>query len=98
MARGVARLNDATLGDCAVHGPGIRGKIITASGDTVCNNRGVARLNDTVLADCGHRAQIISGSPTQKTNNRLTARLNDKVGRSPYTARIITASGDTTCN
>lgn len=95
MSRGTARLNDQTLGDCAIHGPNIGGKIITASSDTKVNNRGVARLNDTVLADCGHTATIITGSGTVKVNNRLHARLNDAVGNSPYTAKIITASGDT---
>jgi uncharacterized Zn-binding protein involved in type VI secretion len=95
MPRGAARLNDLTLGDCAIHGPNIKGKIITASSNTIVNNRGVARLNDTVQADCGHTAKIVTGSGTVNVNNRPYARLNDEVGNSPYTAKIITASSDT---
>jgi len=100
MARGVARLNDRTTGTCFAHDPplGVGGKIITASGDTKANGRGVARLNDIVRADCGHQSKIISASGTQKTNNRPTARLNDSVGKGPYVAKIITASGDTNVN
>jgi uncharacterized Zn-binding protein involved in type VI secretion len=74
------------------------GRIITASGNTKANNRGIARLNDIVLTDCGHTSKIITGSPNHKTNNRPTARLNDSIGAGPYSARIITASGDTSVN
>ena len=102
MARGVARLNDRTLGTCSHPShppiPNMGGKIITASGDTKANRRGIARLNDVVLTDCGHRSKIITASGNHKTNGRPTARLNDAVGRGPYSARIITASGDTNVN
>jgi uncharacterized Zn-binding protein involved in type VI secretion len=98
-SRGVARLNDRTIGTCSHPShppiPNMGGKIITASSDTKANRRGIARLNDVVLTDCGHRSKIISGSGTTKTNNRPTARLNDAVGQGPYRATIITASGDT---
>lgn len=94
--RGIARLNDKTLGDCAVHGPNIRGRIISGSGDVSVNGRSTARLGDKVLADCGHISDIITSGVTEDTNNKGgTARLNDKVGNSPYTARIITASTNT---
>lgn len=102
MARGVARLNDRTVGTCTHPShpplPNMGGKIITASGDTKANNRGIARLNDVVLTDCGHRSNIITGSGNHKTNGRPTARLNDSIGNGPYRARIITASGDTNVN
>lgn len=97
--RGVARLADLTDGVCyhPVHlvPLPIGGKIITASGDTIDNNRPVARLGDTVLADCGHTSIIITAAPTVTTNSRGTARLNDLVGSGPYIARIITASTNT---
>jgi uncharacterized Zn-binding protein involved in type VI secretion len=102
MARGVARLNDRTTGTCSHPSHPvpitIGGKIITASGDTKANRRGIARLNDVVLTDCGHRSKIITASGDHKTNGRPTARLNDAVGKGPYSARIITASGDTNVN
>lgn len=102
MARGVARLRDRTTGTCSHPSHPvpitIGGKIITASGDTSANGRGVARLRDIVLTDCGHRSKIITASGTNKTNGRPTARLNDRVGDGPYSARIITASGDTNVN
>jgi uncharacterized Zn-binding protein involved in type VI secretion len=95
MSRGVARLDDQTMGSCSVHGGNIGGKIISASADVITNNRGVARLGDKVKADCGHEAVIITASPTKFANNRGVARLDDEVGDSPYTAHIITASPDT---
>lgn len=102
MARGIARLNDRTQGVCSHSSHpspiSVGGKIITASGDTKANGRGVARLNDIVLTDCGHTSKIITGSGDTKTNGRLTARLNDLVGAGPYSARIITASGNTNVN
>jgi hypothetical protein len=95
MMRGAARLNDKTIGNCSIHGPNIKGKIITSSPDIDVNGRGLARLGDKVLADCGHVAEIITASSTEDPNNkRGTARLNDKVGNSPYRAKIITASTD----
>lgn len=98
--RPVARLNDKTFGVCSAHTHpiSVKGKIISASTDTLANNRGVARLNDTVLADCGHTSKIISASEDTLTNNRGTARLNDKVGAGPYSAKIITGSTDTFVN
>lgn len=101
MSRGVARLNDRTFGTCSAHPVPLAtgGSIITASGNTSCNNRPVARLGDTVLADCGHTSLIITASPNSDTNSRGgTARLGDKVGAGPYDATIITASGDTFTN
>jgi uncharacterized Zn-binding protein involved in type VI secretion len=102
MARGVARLRDRTDGTCShpSHPVPIRvgGRIITASGDTKANTRGIARLNDVVLTDCGHRSKIITGSGDHKTNGRPTARLRDRVGNGPYSATIVTASGDTNVN
>lgn len=95
MSRGVARLNDKTMGDCAEHGADIGGKIITASPNVLANTRGVARLGDKVLADCGHESIIITSSPTNKANSRGVARLNDQIGNSPYVGKIITASADT---
>lgn len=94
--RGVARLNDKTLGNCSVHGPNIQGRIISGSGDVSVNNRATARLGDKVLADCGHVSEIITASGSEGINKKGgTARLNDRVGNSPYTARIITASTNT---
>ena len=93
--RGIARLNDKTLGDCAVHGPNIQGRIITASGSEQVNGRPMARLGDTVRADCGHESKIVTASSSENPDSKIgTARLNDKVGRpgEPYKARIITAS------
>jgi uncharacterized Zn-binding protein involved in type VI secretion len=95
MSRGVARLNDKTIGDCAEHGSNIAGRIITASGNTSANGRTIARLGDRVKADCGHEAKIITASGDTSTNTRGTARLNDKVGESPYTGKIVTASANT---
>jgi len=97
MSRGTARLNDRTFGTCSAHPTPIQvgGTIVTASPDTKINNRGVARINDIVRTDCGHTSKIITGSGTVKVNGRLHARLNDDVGNGPYTAKIITASGDT---
>jgi uncharacterized Zn-binding protein involved in type VI secretion len=102
MSRGTARLNDRTIGVCSHPSHPvpitIGGTIITASSDTNANTRGIARLRDTVLTDCGHRSRIITGSPNHKINGRPTARLNDRVGDGPYSARIITASGNTNVN
>jgi uncharacterized Zn-binding protein involved in type VI secretion len=102
MSRGVARLGDKTFGTCShpSHRPlSIGGKIITASGNTNCNNKPVARLGDTVLTDCGHTSIIITASPNGESNtNGGTARLGDLIGAGPYSARIITASGDTFIN
>lgn len=95
MNRGIARLNDKTMGSCSEHGDNIGGKIITSSPDTSVNNRGVARLGDKVLADCGHESIIITASPNKSANNRGIARLDDKIGNGPYTAKIITASPNT---
>jgi uncharacterized Zn-binding protein involved in type VI secretion len=95
MSRGDARLNDKTIGNCAIHGPNIKGKIITASTNVITNGKGTARLGDKVRADCGHVATIISASSTEFANGKPIARLNDKVGESPYTAEIITASTET---
>lgn len=98
MSRGIARLNDKTIGDCSEHGPNIKGRIVSASGNTNANNRRVARLGDKVEAECGHTAKIVTASSNTNPNFKGAARLNDKVGDSPYTGRIITASGDTFVN
>ena len=95
MSRGIARLNDQTMGNCTEHGNDIGGKITSASPNVSINNRGVARLGDKVLADCGHEATIITASPSITANQRGVARLDDQIGDSPYTAKIITASPDT---
>lgn len=95
MSRGVARLDDRTIGDCSIHGTNIGGKITSASSNIFANKRGVARLGDTILADCGHESIIITASPTTTANQRGVARLNDQVGNSPYTAKIISSSTDT---
>lgn len=99
--KGVARLSDRTFGTCSAHPTPISvgGKIITASGNTYANNRAVARLGDTVQADCGHTSLIITASPNVDDNSHSgTARLGDSVGAGPYSATIITASGDTFAN
>lgn len=94
--RGIARLNDKTIGTCALHGPGISGTIITASSKYYANGRQVARQGDKVKASCGHTAEIITYASRHNVDSRDgTARLNDKVGNSPYVGRIITASGNT---
>lgn len=97
MSRGYARLGDSTQGTCSEHSPPLKtgGKIITASGNSIVNNRGIARLGDTVQADCGHTSKIITASGTVKVNNRGVARLGDKIGDGPYDATIITASPNT---
>lgn len=92
-ARGAARLNDKTLGTCSVHGPNIKGRIITGSGNIYINDRPTARLGDEVLAECGHRAKIITASGSEDSNAKTaTARLNDKVKGPEYTGKIVTAS------
>ena len=100
MPRGVARLGDLTYGVCnhPVHivPLPIGGKIITASGSVLANNRPVARLGDTVLADCGHSSVIITAAMSVATNIRGTARLGDQIGGGPYSAIVITASGSVT--
>lgn len=97
MIRGIARLGDLTHGTCYAHETPLttNGRIITASPDTIINNRGVARLGDTVMADCGHTSVIITSSPNTVINNRGVARLGDQIGSGPYIATIITASPDT---
>jgi uncharacterized Zn-binding protein involved in type VI secretion len=94
---GIARLGDSTIGSCRVHGPDIRGTIISASTDTIVNNRGTARLGDTVLAECGHQGTIVSASSTTLCNGRGTARFGDNIS-GIYTATIISASTDNFCN
>jgi uncharacterized Zn-binding protein involved in type VI secretion len=99
--RGAARLDDRTFGTCShpSHRTPIQigGKIIEASGDINCNNRPMARLGDKVLTDCGHESKIITASTSGNSNNRGgIARLGDLVGAGPYSAKIITASSDTT--
>ena len=93
MTRPAARLNDKTLGNCEVHGPNIKGRIITASSNIIVNGRPLARHGDKVKADCGHIAEIITEIGRVNPNQDIgTARLNDRVGKSPYKAVIITAS------
>lgn len=93
---GTARLGDKTIGVCYAHSTPITvgGAIVSASTDTICNNRGTARLNDTVLADCGHTGKIITASTVTICNNRGTARLGDST-TGDYVAKIISASSDT---
>lgn len=102
MTRGVARVNDRTIGTCShpIHDPPISvgGTIISGSADVCTNGRGNARVNDTVLADCGHTSKIITGSPDVSTNGRPQARLNDQVAAGPYVGTIISASPDTDAN
>jgi len=97
-SRGAARINDKTIGRCAIHGPNISGRIVEASTSVEINGRGVARIGDKVQADCGHTATIVTSSPAEDANDRQIARLNDEVGDSPYTGRISTASNDTFLN
>jgi len=102
MSRGAARLNDKTLGVCShpSHPAPItvRGRIITASGSTLVNNRPVARLGDKVLSDCGHIGVICTSATSEDYDRKAgTARLNDKT-TGVYKARIITASSDTLQN
>lgn len=93
--RAVARLNDKTIGECSVHGPNIKGRIITASSSVIVNGRPVARDGDKVKADCGHISRIITNTSKNKVDEKVgTARLNDKVEGPFYKARIITASAD----
>lgn len=100
MSRGVARLNDSTLGTCShpSHAPRTAtGKIITASGNVNVNNRPTARLGDTVLTDCGHTSVIITASGTVGSTSERgvqVARLGDQIGNGPYSAVIVTASGN----
>ena len=102
MARPIARLNDRTDGTCShsSHPVPIRvgGTITTASDDMSVNNQGIARLHDQVTTDCGHVSYIITASENTGVNNRPAARLHDRVGRGPYSATIITASGDSIIN
>lgn len=98
--RNVARLNDKTFGTCCHPDHKgcvpMRGRVITGSSDTFCNNRSVARLNDIVVPDCGHdRAPIVTGSNTVFTNSRGTARINDNVQGKYYSAVIVTGSPNT---
>lgn len=98
MSRGAARLNDKTLGVCSHPSHlvpiTVRGRIITASGDTSVNNRPVARLGDKVLSSCGHIGTICTAATSENTNKKAgTARLNDKT-TGVYKARIITASSN----
>lgn len=96
--RGIARLNDRTLGTCKhpSHPPiTVGGKIISASGTINVNSRPTARLNDIVKTDCGHYDYINSASGTVIGDPQPVARLNDTVGKNGiYVAKIITASGD----
>lgn len=98
---GIARLGDRTLGTCTAHSSPITvgGAIVTASGDTFVNNLPSARLGDKVLADCGHTGLIVTASPTVDDNSRGgVARLGDMIGAGPYTAKIVSASGDAIAN
>lgn len=100
MTKGVARLGDKTHGTCShpSHVPPIEvgGTIITASGTVYANNKPVARLGDTVLTDCGHTSIIITSDPDAVSEGHGgSARLGDLIGAGPYSAKIITASGDT---
>lgn len=92
--RGVARLNDSTMGSCRTHGSNISGTIITASTDDLTNTRGTARLTDSVLAACGCVSQISSCSDTFIVNDLGVARLGDSVSGPTYTAVITTASSN----
>lgn len=95
--KGLARLGDKTFGTCSEHPTPIEvgGTIISTSGDTSSNSRTLARLGDTVQADCGHTSVIITASGTNESNTHNgVARLGDLVGSGPYSATIITASGD----
>lgn len=98
---GIARLGDRTLGTCTAHRSPITvgGTIVTASGNTFVNNKPSARLGDKVLTDCGHTGLIVTASPNVDNNTRGgVARLGDMVGAGPYTAKIISASGDVIAN
>jgi uncharacterized Zn-binding protein involved in type VI secretion len=72
----LARLNDATTGSCAIHGPQ-SGTITSASGDVSANSLGVARVGDTVTAACGHTGSISSGAARTSVNGSPAARIND---------------------
>jgi len=97
--RGTARLNDKTFGVCShpSHPTPITigGRIVTASSNTLCNNRPAARLGDTVLSNCGHIGKICTAATSENYDRKSgTARLNDKT-TGVYKARIITASSNT---
>lgn len=97
MSRGVVRIGDETIGTCIIHGPNIKGKVITASSNVSVNNRILARAGDTVLADCGHTGIIITAKETVSSTgeaNLLVARIDDQF-QGVYSGVIITASGDT---
>ena len=102
MPKPVARLNDRTDGTCShpSHLVPIRvgGTITTASDDMSVNDRGIARLHDQVTTDCGHVSSIITASENTSVNDRPAARLHDQVGNGPYSATIITGSGDSIIN
>ena len=98
---GVARLGDRTFGVCTAHSSpiSIGGTIVTASGNTFVNNLPSARLGDQVLTDCGHTGLIVTASPNVDNNTHGgVARLGDMIGAGPYTAKIVTASGDVIVN
>lgn len=95
---GVARQNDIVIGNCEIHGPNIKGRIVEYSTDIQVNGRGVARIGDKVRAECGHESTITTGSTSEKPNNKTgVAHQNSTVGlpNEPYKARIITGSTDT---
>jgi uncharacterized Zn-binding protein involved in type VI secretion len=94
--RGIARLDDETIGVCYCHDDPITvsGRIITASDDHYTNGRGTARLGDTVLANCGHTGVIVTSKETEFVNNRGIARLEDEF-EGCYIGKIVTASEDT---
>lgn len=96
--RGVARLGDRTLGNCAIHGPNIGGTIVTASSDTIVNDRGLARLSDEVLADCTCESLIITACTTVMCNQLGVARLADQVYGPSYVAQIVTCSPNVTAD
>lgn len=96
MSRGTTRIDDQTIGTCKIHGPNIKGKVITASSNVSVNGRILARAGDTVLADCGHTGTIITAKETLSSTgeaNMLVARIDDQFA-GVYTGKIITSSGD----
>lgn len=76
MYQPVSRINDTTIGVCAIHGFQT-GSIISGNPTTLVGKLPNANIGDIVQAKCGHWGIITSGNNECLDTMRPTARIGD---------------------
>lgn len=92
MFQPISRINDQTIGVCAIDGFQM-GKIISGNPLTVVGLLPNANIGDIVVANCGHSGIITTGNNTCLDTLRPTARIGDSFSGT-YSGTII--SGEIT--